>query len=125
MDYTGLAMRKTPSPVPKSRKSDARALAHAAHEMQPHSRQAADVLRALANEQRLMILCHLLPAPLSVGQLNERVPLSQSALSQHLAVLRNARMVRTERQSQTVYYSLAPGIVTRLLGVLHEEFCGL
>ncbi len=93
--------------------------------MMPHCGEAADVLRALGNEQRLMILCHLVPRPLSVGQLNERVTLSQSALSQHLAVLRKAGMVRTERQSQTVYYSLAPGIVTRLLGVLHDEFCGL
>ncbi len=100
-------------------------LERAARDMQPHCTQAAGVLRALANEQRLMILCHLVPGPLSVGQLNERVPLSQSALSQHLAVLRQAAVVRTERQSQTVYYSLTPGLVTRLLSVLHEEFCGV
>lgn len=93
--------------------------------MQPHCSEAADVLRALGNEQRLMILCHLVPRALSVGQLNERVRLSQSALSQHLAVLRNAGMVRTERKSQAVHYSLAPGIVARLLEVLHDEFCGV
>jgi DNA-binding transcriptional ArsR family regulator len=98
-------------------------LARAARDLQPHCREAVGVLRALANEQRLVILCHLLPQPLSVGQLNARVPLSQSALSQHLAVLRHAGMVHTKRQSQTVYYSLAPGIVTRLLSVLHAEFC--
>lgn len=103
----------------------AASLERAARDMQPHCTQAAGVLRALANEQRLMILCHLVPGPLSVGQLNERVPLSQSALSQHLAVLRQAAVVRTERQSQTVYYSLTPGLVTRLLSVLHEEFCGV
>ncbi len=103
----------------------ATSLGCAARDMQPHCTQAAGALRALANEQRLMILCHLVPGPLSVGQLNERVPLSQSALSQHLAVLRQAAVVRTERQSQTVYYSLTPGLVTRLLGVLHEEFCGV
>ena len=51
----------------------------AAREMQPHALQAAELLKALANEQRLMILCHLLKGSLSVGQLNERVPLSQSA----------------------------------------------
>ena len=110
-----------------SRRRDAppaAALERAAQEMQPHCVQAAGVLRALANEQRLMILCHLVPGPLSVGQLNERVPLSQSALSQHLAVLRKAGVVRTDRQSQTVYYSLTAGLVTRVLGVLHEEFCG-
>lgn len=103
----------------------AAALERAAREMQPHCVQAAGVLRALANEQRLMILCHLVLGPLSVGQLNERVPLSQSALSQHLAVLRKAGAVRTERQSQTVYYSLTPGLVARVLGVLHEQFCSV
>jgi DNA-binding transcriptional ArsR family regulator len=120
---------RTPQPsVPRSRKPAALAggsLLHAARDMQPHCLEAAGMLRALANEQRLMILCHLVPQSLSVGQLNERVNLSQSALSQHLAVLRKAGMVRTERQSQTVHYSLAPGIVTRLLGVLHDEFCGV
>lgn len=121
-------MRTQQTSRSKSRKGPvppANSLARAAHDMQPHCIEAANVLRALANEQRLLILCHLVPAPLSVGQLNERVPLSQSALSQHLAVLRNAGMVRTERQSQTVNYSLAPGIVTRLLGILHDEFCGV
>lgn len=82
------------------------------------------MLKAFANEQRLMILCHLVPGPLSVGDLNERVPLSQSALSQHLAVLRESGIVQTEREAQTVRYSLPAGIVMRLLGMLHDEFCG-
>jgi len=94
-----------------------------AREMQPHAHEAAELLKALANEQRLMILCHLVQGPLSVGELNERVPLSQSALSQHLAVLRETGIVETERESQSVRYSLPAGVVTRLLGVLHEEFC--
>lgn len=99
-------------------------LARAARELSPHASEAADLLRALANEQRLMILCHLVPGPLTVGELNGRVPLSQSALSQHLAVLRESGIVRTERQAQSVRYSLPPGLVTRLLGILHEEYCG-
>lgn len=98
-------------------------LARAAREMQPHALKAAELLRALGNEQRLMILCHLVQGALSVGQLNERLPLSQSALSQHLAVLRESGIVRTEREAQTVWYSLPPGVVTRLLAVLHQEFC--
>ena len=120
-------MATEPPVAPRTHRTPAgaRALTRAARDLQPHCQEAVGVLRALANEQRLMILCHLVPLPLSVGQLNERVPLSQSALSQHLAVLRKAGMVRTERQSQTVYYSLAPGIVTRLLGILHDEFCSL
>ena len=95
----------------------------AAREMRPHAQEAAELLKALANEQRLMILCHLLLGPLSVSQLNERMPLSQSALSQHLAVLRESGIVRTARQAQTVWYSLPAGVVRRLIGVLHGEFC--
>ncbi|HEV2229424.1 MAG TPA: metalloregulator ArsR/SmtB family transcription factor [Steroidobacteraceae bacterium] len=97
--------------------------ARTAREMQPHAGEAAELLRALGNEQRLMVLCHLVHGPLSVGQLNQRLPLSQSALSQHLAVLRESGIVQTEREAQTVRYSLPPGVVTRLLGVLHQEFC--
>jgi DNA-binding transcriptional ArsR family regulator len=99
------------------------ALTRAARELSPHAAEAASLLRALANEQRLMILCNLVPGPLTVGELNGRVPLSQSALSQHLAVLRESGIVRTERQAQSVLYSLPPGLVTRLLGILHEEYC--
>jgi DNA-binding transcriptional ArsR family regulator len=91
--------------------------------MQAHALKAAELLKALANEQRLMIACHLIQGPLSVSQLNERVPLSQSALSQHLAVLRESGMVRTERESQTIWYSLPAGVVRRLIAVLHGEFC--
>ena len=100
------------------------ALTRAARELSPHAAEAASLLRALANEQRLMILCNLVSAPLTVGELNGRVPLSQSALSQHLAVLRASGIVQTERRAQSVHYSLPPGLVTRLLGVLHEEYCG-
>ena len=104
-------------------RAPAGALTRAAREMSPHAAEAASLLRALANEQRLMILCHLVTGPLTVGELNGRVPLSQSALSQHLAVLRESGIVQTERQAQSVRYSLPPGLVTRLLGVLHEEYC--
>jgi len=95
----------------------------AAREMQPHAVEAADLLKALANEQRLMILCHLVQGPLSVGEINERVQLSQSALSQHLAVLRGSGIVAATREAQSVRYSLPAGVATRLIGVLHEEFC--
>ena len=98
-------------------------LARAAREMQPHAAQAAELLKALGNEQRLMILCQLLQGPRTVGEINERMLLSQSALSQHLAVLREAGVVATTRESQSVRYSLPPGVVTRLMGVLYEEFC--
>jgi DNA-binding transcriptional ArsR family regulator len=98
-------------------------LVRAAREMQPHAVRAAEFLKALANEQRLMVLCHLVAGPLSVGQLNERMSLSQSALSQHLAVLRESRIVTTARAAQSVVYSLRPGLVTVIIGLLHQEFC--
>ena len=72
-----------------------------ANDIRPHANRAAGLLKALANEHRLMILCHLLEGPLAVGELNARVGLSQSALSQHLAVLREAGIVATKREAQT------------------------
>ena len=98
-------------------------LTRAVREMRPHAARAAALLKALGNEQRLMILCHLVSGPLSVGELNARLPLSQSALSQHLGILRDARVVATRRVSQSIIYSLPPGIVTRIIGLLHEKFC--
>lgn len=71
-----------------------------------------------------MILCNLAGGPLSVGELNERVALSQSALSQHLAVLRRSGIVTTRRESQSVFYSLPAGVVTSIIGTLYENYCG-
>jgi DNA-binding transcriptional ArsR family regulator len=91
--------------------------------MLEHAGEAAALLRALGNEQRLCILCSLLEGPLSVGQINERVDLSQSALSQHLAVLRENQLVETERQSQTIYYSLPQGPARKVLALLQGIYC--
>lgn len=91
--------------------------------MQTHAAEAAALLKALANEQRLMILCHLVAGPLSVGELNARLPLSQSALSQHLAVLRETGIVATEREAQSVRYSVSAGIVHKLIALLNAQFC--
>ncbi|MDE1924140.1 MAG: winged helix-turn-helix transcriptional regulator [Gammaproteobacteria bacterium] len=84
---------------------------------------AAGLLKALANEQRLLILCHLLGGRASVGEINAHVPLSQSALSQHLGVLRAASLVATHRESQTIYYELEPGPALEIMGVLYRSFC--
>lgn len=91
--------------------------------VQEHAGEAAALLKALANDQRLLVLCALLDGPLSVGEINERVELSQSALSQHLAVLRTARIVTTRRESQTIYYALADGPALKVMEVLYEAFC--
>lgn len=67
---------------------------------------ATNLLKAMANENRLRILCLLDDSELSVSELNARLALSQSALSQHLAILRREGLVATRRSSQTIYYSL-------------------
>ncbi|MEY2920986.1 MAG: hypothetical protein RL261_2291 [Pseudomonadota bacterium] len=92
-------------------------------EMHAHAGEAAGFLKALGNEQRLMILCSLLAGPLSVGELNERVELSQSALSQHLALLREAGLVETRREAQSIFYSLPAGPVTQVMAVLQDIYC--
>ena len=91
--------------------------------MQAHAADAAQLLKALGNEQRLMILCHLLDGPLSVSELNQRVALSQSALSQHLALLRELALVSTRREAQTIYYSLPDGPVVRVMALMQEIYC--
>lgn len=81
------------------------------------------VLKMLANRNRLMILCSLLDQERSVTQLNEVVPLSQSALSQHLSALRQAELVSTRRQAQTIFYSIASDSVRAILATLYDEYC--
>jgi DNA-binding transcriptional ArsR family regulator len=92
-------------------------------EIEAHVGDAAALLRALANEQRLLVLCALTEGPHSVGELHERMTLSQSALSQHLAVLRAAGIVATRREAQTIHYSVAPGPANEVLRALYEGFC--
>ncbi|KAA8920273.1 metalloregulator ArsR/SmtB family transcription factor [Xanthomonas sacchari] len=91
--------------------------------MRAHASEAARLLKALGNEKRLLLLCLLVDHEQSVGELNARVELSQSALSQHLALLREDGLVQTRREGQTIYYSLVPGPVQRILEVLHGIYC--
>lgn len=92
-------------------------------DMQQHAHAAATLLKALANENRLMILCTLVGGEMSVGELNEKVPLSQSALSQHLAGLREAGLVSTRKEAQTVYYRLQGDEATKVIAVLQSIYC--
>jgi DNA-binding transcriptional ArsR family regulator len=95
-----------------------------ASEMRQHADQAAALLKALANPQRLLVLCLLSEGECSVGELHAEIELSQSALSQHLAVLRELGIVATRREGQVIHYRLPAGIATRIIQLLHEEFCG-
>ncbi|HOY24365.1 MAG TPA: metalloregulator ArsR/SmtB family transcription factor [Cellvibrio sp.] len=92
-------------------------------EMQAHAEQAAALLKAMANENRLMIMCTLLNGELSVGELNAKVPLSQSALSQHLASLREAGLVNTRKEAQTVYYQVCGDEANKIIAVLQSIYC--
>ena len=94
-----------------------------AETMRAHAGDAARLLKALGNEKRLMVLCMLIEAERSVSELNARLDLSQSALSQHLAVLRDQQLVTTRRQAQTVFYAVAPGPVHDILQTLHTIYC--
>lgn len=91
--------------------------------LQQHAEQAAQLMRQLSNPNRLMILCTLMQEELSVGELNLRIPLSQSALSQHLAGLRQAQLVATRRSGQVIYYRLEGVAVARVIGVLKDLYC--
>lgn len=84
---------------------------------------AARLLRALANERRLMILCQLADRERSVGEIQPLVGLSQSALSQHLKVLRDEGVVAARREGQTVWYRIADPAAVKVVTTLAEIFC--
>lgn len=91
--------------------------------MQSNAKEAVGLLKGLANESRLMIMCVLSEGEVSVGQLNQRIKLSQSALSQHLAVLREQGLVQTRRESQTIYYRLQDTAAMNIIALLHDVYC--
>jgi len=92
-------------------------------DMLSRSSEAEAFLKQIANSKRLMILCVLSEGELSVSELNQRVPLSQSALSQHLAKLRTVGFVSTRREAQSIYYALADGRVAVIIQHLYQLFC--
>lgn len=90
------------------------------HDMASH---AVELLKAMANEWRLMILCQLAEGEKTVSELQETLGLSQSALSQHLAILRRERIVRSRKHAQSVSYSLSGDDASKVMETLHEVFC--
>jgi DNA-binding transcriptional ArsR family regulator len=85
--------------------------------------RAETLLKAIANRYRLMVLCELHQGELSVSALQQRIGLSQSALSQHLAKLRAEGIVTTRRDAQTIYYALASHEIRRIIATLHDIYC--
>jgi len=95
----------------------------AAEQLEKHAEAAAELLKKMSNSHRLMILCTLAAGELSVTALNQKVPLSQSALSQHLASLRAAELVQTRKDGQAVYYQLQGDSAIRVIAVLQQIYC--
>ncbi|WP_019677095.1 ArsR/SmtB family transcription factor [Arsukibacterium perlucidum] len=93
------------------------------NDMLDNSAQAVKLLKAVSNERRLIILCHLLEGELSVGDINDKLDLSQSALSQHLALLRRHKLVKTRKVAQTVYYRLSSEEAEKLIALMHKLYC--
>ena len=94
-----------------------------AGELKRHAEEAAALLKELANPSRLLILCQLIDGKKSVGELGRAIDLSQSAVSQHLARLREARLVDTEKRGQMVYYRLCNMEAHALLSTLYLIYC--
>lgn len=92
-------------------------------QLKESAQRASGLLKAMSNEHRLMVLCQLANGERSVGELEEIVGLSQSALSQHLARLRRDDLVTTRRSAQTIYYSLKGEEATRVIETLYGLYC--
>ncbi len=93
-------------------------------ELQSRALRASSLLKAMSNPVRLLVLCQLAEGEKSVGELERVVDVSQSALSQHLALLRQRGIVRFRRDGQTLYYSLAGQEAPTLLAALYAVYCG-
>jgi ArsR family transcriptional regulator, virulence genes transcriptional regulator len=91
--------------------------------MHERASAASNLLSALANRNRLMILCHLVEREVTVTELMELVGMSQSAMSQQLAKLRAASLVSTRRDGQQIYYRLSSGKAEQVLQLLYRMYC--
>ncbi|HAT3881150.1 TPA: winged helix-turn-helix transcriptional regulator [Legionella pneumophila] len=92
-------------------------------QMRENVTKAELLLKMLANQNRLLILCTLLKRPCSVSELNEAINLSQSALSQHLAKLRYLDLVSTEKIGQQVFYKIKSEEAKAVINTLYEIYC--
>lgn len=92
-------------------------------EFEARAENAANLLKAMSNSRRLLVLCQLNGGELSVGALQDRVGLSQSAMSQHLSRLKDEGLVESRRDAQTIYYRLSDPTAVRIIEVLAARFC--
>jgi DNA-binding transcriptional ArsR family regulator len=91
--------------------------------LEDNAARACNLLKAMANPARLMVLCQIAEGEKSVGELERTIGLSQSGLSQHLAVLRSKNLVTTRRDAQTIYYALSSPEAGAVMATLYDVFC--
>ncbi len=117
-------MTEKSNPAANDKPADAGGDALSMEEMVSNARDARDFLKAIAHEQRLLILCILAEGEKSVGELEELLKMRQPSVSQQLARLRSEELVATRRDGKTIYYSLASDNARELIDVLYRMFCG-
>ena len=91
--------------------------------LEENAEKASSLLKSMSHPGRLMVLCHLMNGECPVSALNQVIPLSQSALSQHLANLRDAGLVKTRRESQIIHYRLNSKAAADILKALYRIYC--
>lgn len=92
-------------------------------EMKQRATEVSELLKIMAHPERLIVLCQLMDGEMSANQLQLNSTLSQSAFSQHLAVLRKNDIVTVRKEAQSVFYSLADPRITVLITSFHDIFC--
>jgi len=92
-------------------------------ELHDMASNACELLKAMSNKWRLMILCQLSEGEKTVGELQGLLGLAQSAVSQHLAILRREKIVQSRKHAQSISYSLAGDDAIKVMATLHEVFC--
>ncbi|MCD9539885.1 ArsR/SmtB family transcription factor [Photobacterium carnosum] len=91
--------------------------------MKQQATEVADLLKTMTHPERLIVLCQLMDGEMSANQLQLNSTLSQSAFSQHLAILRKNNIVKIRKEAQSVFYSLADPRITALITSFHDIFC--
>ena len=109
--------------APDSDRAGERTMSPELQSMMQKARKAADFLKALAHENRLVILCLLAERERSVTELEELLALSQATVSQQLARLRHEGLVETRRDGRAIYYSLADETTRRFIQAIYDKFC--
>ena len=92
-------------------------------QMKKKAKEVADLLKVLSNENRLLILCELVKEPMSVNSLLENLAISQSGISQHLAILKSNGILNYDKKAQTIVYSIKDERIYKVMQVLKETYC--